>query len=115
MRALSISIMVAGVTIFMTQAATSAPNAATDSRIDPNVRAFLAELNKDSSPFWKLPGPQVRGVLTGLQSKTPVDLGRMPTSAALARGGWLRVRSPCGSFARGLAAPNCSESVSCEF
>jgi acetyl esterase/lipase len=31
------------------------PNAATDPRIDPQVRTFLAELNKDSSPFWELP------------------------------------------------------------
>jgi acetyl esterase len=31
------------------------PNAATDPRINPQVRTFLAELNKDSSPFWELP------------------------------------------------------------
>ena len=51
-----------------------APDAATDPRIDPQVRAFLAELNKDSSPFWELPQPKPQEILTGLQSKTPVDM-----------------------------------------
>jgi acetyl esterase len=50
------------------------PDAASDLRIDHRVRAFLAEVNKDSSPYWELPGPQVRATLTGLQAKTPVDL-----------------------------------------
>lgn len=50
------------------------PDAACDPRIDHQVRPFLAELNKNSSPFWLLPGPQVRATLTGLQNKTPVDL-----------------------------------------
>jgi acetyl esterase len=54
--------------------AATAPDAANDRRIDPRVRAFLAEFNKDSSPFWELPGPQVRATLTGLQAKTPVDV-----------------------------------------
>ena len=58
----------------MTQTAAAAPDAAKDPRIDPQVRAFLAEINKDSSPYWTLPGPQVREVLTGLQAKTPVDV-----------------------------------------
>jgi acetyl esterase len=62
-----------GATMAMSQPAISAPDAATDPRIDPQVRSFLSELNKDSSPFWTLPGPQVRAVLTGLQAKTPVD------------------------------------------
>src|SRR4029453_6395416 len=57
----------------MSQPAISAPDAAMDHRIDPQVRSFLSEVNKDSSPFWTLPGPQVRAVLTGLQAKTPVD------------------------------------------
>lgn len=39
-------------------AVAQAPDAATDTRIDPQVRAFLAELNKDSSPFWELPQPK---------------------------------------------------------
>jgi acetyl esterase/lipase len=66
--------------ITMTQALATAPDAATDSRIDPNVRSFLAELNKDSSPFWELPGPQVRATLAGLQAKTPVDLSGVTIS-----------------------------------
>ena len=58
----------------MTQASHAAPDAANDPRIDPQVRAFLSEVNKDPSPFWTLPGPQVRAVLTGLQAQTPTDL-----------------------------------------
>jgi acetyl esterase len=50
------------------------PDAATDPRINHQVRTFLKEANKDSSPFWELPGPEVRATLTGLQEKTPVDL-----------------------------------------
>ncbi|MFC0514263.1 alpha/beta hydrolase [Mucilaginibacter angelicae] len=49
-------------------------DAATDPAIEPKVRSFLAELNKDSSPFWELPGDQVRSILTGLQNQTPVDV-----------------------------------------
>jgi acetyl esterase/lipase len=56
------------------------PDAACDPRIDHQVRTFLAELNKDSSPFWLLPGPQVRATLTGLQDKTPVDLSGITTT-----------------------------------
>jgi len=59
----------------MTQAlAAEVPNAATDPRIDPQVRSFLAELNKDSSPFWELPQPKPQEILTALQNKTPVDM-----------------------------------------
>jgi acetyl esterase/lipase len=59
----------------MTQlAAATAPDAATDPRIDPKVRVFLAELNKDSSPFWELPQPKPQDILTGLQNKTAVDM-----------------------------------------
>ncbi len=64
----------------MSQTATAAPDAATDPQIDPRVRAFLAELNKDDSPFWEKPGPEVRAVLTGLQAKTPVDLSGVTIS-----------------------------------
>ena len=60
-------------------AAALAPNAATDSRIDPQVRAFLADLNKDSSPFWELPQPKPQESLTGLQNKTPVDMSGVTT------------------------------------
>src|SRR3569833_2205253 len=60
--------------MFAMSQSTAAPDAATDPRIDPQVRSFLAQLNRDSSPFWEKPGPEVRGVLTALQSKTPVDM-----------------------------------------
>jgi acetyl esterase len=60
--------------MIMNATTTAAPDAATDLRIDPQVRSFLSEVNKDPSPFWTLPGPQVRAVLTGLQANTPVDL-----------------------------------------
>ncbi len=56
---------------------TSANNiidAAIDPAIDARIRPFLAELNKNSDPFWELPGDQVRNILTGLQEQTPVDL-----------------------------------------
>jgi acetyl esterase/lipase len=61
----------------MTQAtlvALAAPDAANDARIDPQVRSFLAKINKDSSPFWELPQPKPQQILTGLQSDTPVDV-----------------------------------------
>src|SRR5262249_1890864 len=59
------------------QAQTS--NAATDPRIDPQIRVFLAELNKDSSPFWELPQPKPQEILTALQSQTPVDMSGVTT------------------------------------
>jgi hypothetical protein len=37
----------------MSQIAAAAPNAATDTRIDPEVRSFLAVINKDIAPFWE--------------------------------------------------------------
>ena len=51
-----------------------APDPAQDPAIDRRSRAFLAELNKDSSPFWELPGDQPREIVTELQNRTPVDL-----------------------------------------
>lgn len=60
-------------------AAAQAPNAATDNRIDPQVRAFLAELNKNSSPFWELPQPKPQGILTELQNSTAVDMSGVTT------------------------------------
>jgi acetyl esterase len=57
----------------MPKIAAAAPDAATDPRIDPQVRSFLAEINKDSSPFWELPQPKPQEILTGLQSQTAVD------------------------------------------
>ena len=38
-----------------TAGAGAPPDGASDLRIDHRVRAFLAEVNKDSSPFWELP------------------------------------------------------------
>jgi acetyl esterase/lipase len=65
----------------MSHAATAkVPDAASDPRINYHVRTFLAELNKDSSPFWLLPGPKVRATLTGLQNKTMVDLSGITTT-----------------------------------
>jgi acetyl esterase/lipase len=63
----------------MTRIAVAAPDAASDPRIDPQVRSFLAELNKDSSPFWELPQPKPQEILTALQNKTPVDLSGVTT------------------------------------
>ena len=64
----------------MTSFAAAAPNPATDARIDPQVRAFLAEINKDSSPFWELPQPKPQDILTALQSQTPVDMSGVTTT-----------------------------------
>jgi acetyl esterase/lipase len=69
-----------GAISIMTQlTAAQTPSAATDPRIDPQVRAFLADLNKDSSPFWELPQPKPQEILTGLQNKTPVDMSGVTT------------------------------------
>jgi acetyl esterase/lipase len=66
--------------IVVTQAlAALAPDPTTDTRIDPQVRAFLADLNKDSSPFWELPQPKPQEILTALQNKTPVDMSGVST------------------------------------
>jgi acetyl esterase len=51
---------------------TGGPDVATDPRIDPRMRSFLAKINKESSPFWELPQPQQ--ILTALQEQTAVDL-----------------------------------------
>jgi len=64
----------------MTQVAAAAPNAATDPRIDPQIRSFLAEINKDSSPFWELSQPKPQEILTGLQSRTAVDMSGVTTT-----------------------------------
>ena len=51
----------------------------TDPQIDPQIRAFLTELNKDKTPFWELPQPKPQDTLTGLQGKTPVDMSGVTT------------------------------------
>lgn len=66
--------------ILMTHIATAAPRAATDPRIDPQVRSFLEEINKDGSAFWELPQPKPQEILTSLQSKTAVDMSGVTTT-----------------------------------
>ena len=51
----------------------------TDPRIDPPIRAFLTELNKDPTPFWEFPQPKPQETLAGLQSKTSVDMSGVTT------------------------------------
>ncbi len=63
----------------MSQIAAAAPNPSNDPRIDQQVRAFLTELNKDSTPIWKLPQPKPQDIITGLQNKTPVDMSKVST------------------------------------
>lgn len=58
----------------MATAAFGAPDAASDPRIDPQIRSFLAKIDKDSSPFWELPQPKPQQILTELQRQTPVDM-----------------------------------------
>jgi acetyl esterase len=73
----SFTALVVGVTFAMnavTQSAVAATDAATDPHIDPQIRAFLKDFNAGATPFWELPGPQVRATLTGLQAKTVVDM-----------------------------------------
>ena len=70
----------------MTQAAAAAaPDATTDPRIDPQVRSFLAKINKEGNPFWELP----QQIPTALQEQTAVDLSggcrRVDICALLAR------------------------------
>ncbi len=64
----------------MSYTAHSTPIADDDPRIDPQIRPFLAMLNKDSSPFWELPQPKPQDVLTGIQSQTVVDLSGVTTT-----------------------------------
>jgi acetyl esterase len=75
---LKLVMLIAGVGL-MAKTAIAAPNPSTDPRIDPQVRAFLTELNKDSSPFWELPQPKPQEVLTALQNKTLVDMSGVTT------------------------------------
>ncbi len=64
-------------TAHATSAQTKDPS--TDNRIDPQIRAFLTELNKDNSPFWELPQPKPQDIITGLQNKTQVDMSGVTT------------------------------------
>src|SRR3954454_12752772 len=49
-------------------------DASQDPAINRRTRSFLKELNKDSSPFWELPGDEPRTIVTNLQNQTSVDL-----------------------------------------
>jgi hypothetical protein len=64
----------------MTQIAAAMPDAATDPNIDPQIRPFLTNLNKDSSPFWELPQPKPQETLSQLQAQTPVDMSGVTTT-----------------------------------
>ena len=64
----------------MAQSANAAPNVANDPHLDPQVRSFLVQIDKDSSPFWKLPQPKPQEILTGLQSQTSVDMSGVTTT-----------------------------------
>jgi acetyl esterase/lipase len=75
-----LSLSLAGVIVPLQTTAAAGLDAAADPRIDPQVRAFLADLNKDSSPFWELPQPKPQEILTGLQNKTPVDMSGVTTA-----------------------------------
>jgi acetyl esterase len=68
-----------GATVMTWTARAAEPDAAADSRIDPKVQSFLTEINKDSSPFWELPQPKPQDIITGLQSKTAVDMSGVVT------------------------------------
>jgi acetyl esterase len=50
---------------------------AEDPAIDRRSRAFLKEVNKDSTPFWELPGDEPRNIVTALQDRSPHDLSRI--------------------------------------
>lgn len=55
-------------------------NPASDPRIDPPIRTFLDQINKNASPFWELPQPQPQDILTKLQDQTPVDMSGVTTT-----------------------------------
>lgn len=57
-----------------------AQDVANDPNLDPQVRKFLVELNKDSSPFWELPQPKPQEILTALQNQTRVDMSGVTTT-----------------------------------
>jgi acetyl esterase len=60
---------------------TPAPaDVANDPNIDPAIRAFLVQLNKNPAPFWTDPQPQPQDILTALQEKTPADMSGVTTT-----------------------------------
>jgi acetyl esterase len=64
----------------MNQMSYAAPDAATDPHIDPAIRPFLAELNKDPSPFWELPQPKPQEILSSIQAQSQVDMSGVSIS-----------------------------------
>lgn len=76
-RLLNLTTFFAGAMI-MTQSA-FAQDVAKDPNLDPQVRSFLVQINKDPSPFWELPQPKPQEILTGLQNQTPVDMSGVST------------------------------------
>ncbi len=68
--------------------ASASPDAAADVRIDPQIRSFLAKINKDSSPFWELLQPNAQEILTLLQSQTNVDMSGVMTTEKDHHPGW---------------------------
>ncbi|MGD0679631.1 MAG: alpha/beta hydrolase [Polyangiaceae bacterium] len=71
---------VEGTAFAKTRPSDAMANAAMDPRIDPAIRPFLAELNKDTTPFWELPQPRPQEIVTALQNKTPVDMSGVTTT-----------------------------------
>lgn len=69
-----LAVLTLGASLMTHAALAEAPDAATDPRIDPQVRAFLAKINKDPTPFWELPQPKPQQILTNLQKQTAVDM-----------------------------------------
>jgi acetyl esterase/lipase len=73
----------------LAQPALAASDPSKDPNIDPQVRSFLDEINKDPSPFWELPQPKPQEILTGIQDKTPVDMsGVTTTEKTITEGGY---------------------------
>jgi len=64
----------------VTGVAAAALNPASDGRIDPEIRGFLAAINSNSAPFWELPQPKPQEILTALQSQSPVEMSGVTTT-----------------------------------
>ena len=64
----------------MNQTAHAAPNVANDPNLDPQVRAFLVQIDKDPTPIWELPQPKPQDAITALQNQTPVDMSGVTTA-----------------------------------
>lgn len=78
---LTAATLLAGTVLLSTPALSqTALDPAHDANIDPKIRSFLAELNKDPSPFWELPQPRPQEILEGLQNLTKVDMSGVTTT-----------------------------------